>query len=82
MDAKPDPWPHDPAILLLKCIIAGKLETPMGAYVQTYLERDVRSLRQVANLSQYQAFLRALAARSAPLVNLGRNRVTRCRKQV
>jgi len=57
----------------------------MGAYVQTYLERDLRSLRQVGDLSQYQAFLRALAARSAPLVNLselGRNRVTRCRKQV
>lgn len=41
-----------------------------SAYVQTYLERDVRSLRQVGDLSQYQAFLRALAARSAQLVNL------------
>ncbi len=41
-----------------------------AGYVQTYLERDVRSLRQVGDLSQYQAFLRALAARSAQLVNL------------
>lgn len=41
-----------------------------AAYVQTYLERDVRSIRQVGDLTQYQAFLRALAARSAQLVNL------------
>jgi uncharacterized protein len=41
-----------------------------SAYVQTYLERDVRSLRQVGDLSQYQVFLRALAARSAQLVKL------------
>lgn len=41
-----------------------------AAYVQTYLERDVRSIRQVGDLGQYQAFLRALAARSAQLVNL------------
>lgn len=41
-----------------------------GSYVQTYLERDVRSLRQVGDLSQFQIFLRALAARSAQLLNL------------
>ncbi len=41
-----------------------------ASYVQTYLERDVRSLRQVGDLSQFQAFLRALAARSAQLLNL------------
>ena len=34
------------------------------SYVQTYLERDVRTLRQVGNLTQFQDFLRALAARS------------------
>jgi len=38
--------------------------------VQTYLERDVRTLRQVGDLSQFQIFLRALAARSAQLLNL------------
>lgn len=41
-----------------------------GSYVQTYLERDVRTLRQVGDLTQFQTFLRALAARSAQLINL------------
>ncbi len=38
--------------------------------VQTYLERDVRSVRQVGDLSQFHAFLRLLAARSAQLLDL------------
>ncbi|MDY0001448.1 MAG: ATP-binding protein [Polyangia bacterium] len=41
-----------------------------AGYVQTYLERDVRNLRQVGDLSQFQNFLRTLAARSAQLLNL------------
>ena len=41
-----------------------------AGYVQTYLERDVRILRQVGDLIQYQNFLRVLAARSAQLLNL------------
>ena len=41
-----------------------------GSYVQTYLERDVRTVRQVGDLPQYQNFLRVLAARSAQLLNL------------
>jgi predicted AAA+ superfamily ATPase len=41
-----------------------------SGYVQTYLERDVRTLRQVGDLSQFQNFLRALAARNAQLLNL------------
>ena len=41
-----------------------------ASYIQTYLERDVRMLRQVGDLTQYQSFLRVLAARSAQLVNL------------
>jgi hypothetical protein len=41
-----------------------------GSYLQTYLERDVRSLRQIGDLTQFQLFLRALAARSAQLLNL------------
>jgi hypothetical protein len=45
--------------------------TPWQAsYVLTYLERDVRSLRQVGDLTQFQGFLRALAARSGQLLNL------------
>lgn len=41
-----------------------------SSYVQTYLERDVRALRQVGDLTQFQLFLRALAARSAQLLNV------------
>jgi len=41
-----------------------------AGYVQTYLERDVRSVRQVGDLSQFQGFLRLLAARSAQLLDL------------
>jgi len=41
-----------------------------ASYVQTYLERDVRTARQVGDLSQFQMFLRALAARTAQLFNL------------
>ena len=41
-----------------------------SSYIQTYLERDVRSLRQVGDLTLFQTFLRALAARSGQLLNL------------
>ncbi len=41
-----------------------------ASYMQTYLERDVRTLRNVGDLNQYQSFLRVLAARSAQLLNL------------
>jgi hypothetical protein len=41
-----------------------------ASYTQTYLERDVRSLRQIGDLTQFQSFLRALAARNAQLLNL------------
>jgi hypothetical protein len=41
-----------------------------ASYVQTYLERDVRTLRQVGDLSQFQNMLHALAARSAQLLNI------------
>lgn len=41
-----------------------------ASYIQTYLERDVRTLRQIGDLTQFQNFLRALAARSTGLLNL------------
>jgi len=41
-----------------------------ASYIQTYLERDVRQLRQVGDLTLFQMFLRALAARSGQLLNL------------
>jgi predicted AAA+ superfamily ATPase len=47
-----------------------------ASYVQTYLERDVRTLRAVGDLVDFQRFLVALAARAGQLVNfeeLGRD---------
>ena len=41
-----------------------------ASYVQTHLERDVRSLRQVGDLASFQNFVRALAFRSGQLLNL------------
>ena len=41
-----------------------------ASYVQTYLERDVRNLRSIGNLTLFQTFLRSLATRSAGLLNL------------
>ncbi len=41
-----------------------------ASYVQTYLERDVRNLRQVGDLTLFQSFLRGLAARSTQLLRL------------
>jgi hypothetical protein len=41
-----------------------------SSYVQTYLERDVRSLRSIGDLQDFQRFVFALAARSGSLINL------------
>jgi predicted AAA+ superfamily ATPase len=41
-----------------------------SSYGQTYLERDVRSLRLVGDLISFQSFLRALAVRTGQLLNL------------
>lgn len=41
-----------------------------ASYVQTYLERDVRILRQVGNLTLFQNFLRMIAIQSSQLLNL------------
>jgi hypothetical protein len=41
-----------------------------SSFAQTYLERDVRSLREVGDLTSFQSFLRALAVRSGQLLNL------------
>ena len=40
------------------------------SYIQTYLERDVRSIRQVGDLTLFQNFLRTIAARSGQLLKL------------
>ncbi len=41
-----------------------------SSYVQTYLERDIRQLRHVGDLTLFQSFVRALAARSGQLLSL------------
>ena len=41
-----------------------------SSYIQTYLERDVRNLRQVGDLGQFRIFLRALAARNGQLLRM------------
>ena len=40
------------------------------SYLRTYIERDVRTLRQVGDLGQFQSFVKATAARSGQLLNL------------
>jgi uncharacterized protein len=40
------------------------------SYIETYLERDVRSVRQVGDLMTFQSFLRLLAARSGQILNM------------
>jgi len=46
------------------------LVTWCASYVQSYLERDVRSLVNVGNLETFGRFLRLCAARTAQLLNL------------
>ena len=41
-----------------------------GSYVQTYLERDIRSLYNIGNLRDFQRFLQLLAARCAQILNV------------
>ena len=41
-----------------------------GAYVSTYIERDVRGLIKESNLSTFQRFLRLAAGRAACILNL------------
>ena len=41
-----------------------------GSYIQTYLQRDIRALARVGDESAFLRFLRAVAARTAQLLNL------------
>jgi hypothetical protein len=40
-----------------------------ASYVQTYLERDVRSIRNIDNLQAFQRFIKLCAARTGQLLN-------------
>lgn len=42
----------------------------LSNYIQTYIERDVRMLRQVGDLSLFESFLYSLAARNGQLFHL------------
>ncbi|MBU1147048.1 MAG: ATP-binding protein, partial [Candidatus Omnitrophica bacterium] len=41
-----------------------------GAYLQTYLERDIRTIYNIGNLREFQQFLRLLAGRCSQVLNL------------
>lgn len=66
---------------LFKVILRGSMPKPVidrridieqyySSYLQTYLERDIRSQVGVKSLRTFEAFLRLLAARSAQLLNM------------
>jgi len=67
-----DLWP-----LLFRGLYPGLSASPapdwlrwQQSYVETYLERDVRTVRQVGDLMTFQSFLRLLAARSGQILNM------------
>ena len=41
-----------------------------GSYITTYLERDIRNLTHVGNLSQFERFLKLCAIRTGQILNL------------
>ena len=41
-----------------------------GSYLQTYLERDIRQIKAVHDLTTFQAFMALIAARAGSLLNL------------
>lgn len=41
-----------------------------GSYISTYIERDIRNLTQVADLSQFEKFFRLCAVRTGQILNL------------
>lgn len=71
----PSPPPTLEAVLLASAfprIFDRKIEPApwLGAYVATYVERDVRSLLRVGDLVTFQRFLELCAGRTAQLLNL------------
>lgn len=47
-----------------------KFDAWCGAYLQTYLERDVRTIFDIGNLRDFQRFIQILASRCAQVLNL------------
>jgi len=46
------------------------VDTWYGAYLQTYLERDIRTIYDIGILREFQQFLRLLAGRCSQILNL------------
>ena len=73
----PPPRPDDLWQLLFRGLYPGLSASPapdwlrwQQSYIETYLERDVRTVRQVGDLMTFQSFLRLLAARSGQILNM------------
>ncbi len=75
-----DPLPNFDPKAIAETILGGGFPEPvlqdgieprlwLASYVQTYLERDVRSLRAVGDLGDFQRLLFALAARAGGAIN-------------
>lgn len=69
--------PDDLWQLLLRGLYPGLSASPapdwlrwQQSYIETYLERDVRTVRQVGDLMTFQSFMRLLAARSGQILNM------------
>lgn len=76
-----DSRPAPPATTVMRRVFEGGYPEPAlstgmnirlwhSSFVQTYLERDVRGLRAIEDLGDFQRFLFALAARTAGLLSL------------
>ncbi|MBI5219491.1 MAG: ATP-binding protein [Bacteroidia bacterium] len=53
------------------CVTKGiSSATWFGSYFQTYLERDIRTLYNIGNLSDFFRFIRLLASRCSQIVNM------------
>ncbi|MBN2494442.1 MAG: ATP-binding protein [Deltaproteobacteria bacterium] len=48
---------------------APPMQSFYGSYVQTYIERDIRSLLNISNLATFQRFIRIAASRVGQLLN-------------
>lgn len=46
------------------------LDSWYGSYIQTYLERDIRTIYNIGDLRDFQRFMQLLAARSSQILNL------------
>lgn len=52
------------------CVHHVNSKTFFNSYIQTYLERDIRQIKAVQDLMQFQTFLELIAARCGSLLNL------------